>query len=232
MSTSEDDPASDLPWPAPAVPRSEVSDSIRKHCTHELCARRGPSGGKRFVISMALSLVVLVSLTLLGTRTRPEGALRAAVFGAMGWAIVQAVVLFVGLTLPPGRRGSRAARVLLAIGVPLLFLGYLGFASSSHLSGAEFLRDHAGRALGCGLHALVFGAAVATGMLFLWRGTDPLTPGLSGSLAGLAGGLGGAAAINVACPTSEAWHMWIAHGGIVVVLMALGWALGRRLLPP
>ncbi|HEY3499230.1 MAG TPA: NrsF family protein, partial [Polyangiaceae bacterium] len=76
------------------------------------------------------------------------------------------------------------------------------------------------------------GALVTGGVLLLWRRTDPMSPGVSGALAGLAGGMGSALAFGVACPSHEAWHLWLSHGVVVVALVVLGGAVGRRLLAP
>jgi MYXO-CTERM domain-containing protein len=69
-------------------------------------------------------------------------------------------------------------------------------------------------------------------MLVVWRGTDPLTPGLSGALAGVAGGLAGACGIGCACAATETWHLWISHGLMVALLGGVGWLVGRRWLAP
>ncbi|HEY4160205.1 MAG TPA: NrsF family protein, partial [Polyangiaceae bacterium] len=82
------------------------------------------------------------------------------------------------------------------------------------------------------LVSLFFGATVSAGVLLAFRGTDPLTPRLSGALAGLVGGLGGALAMGIACPSHEAWHLWFAHGLVVVVLGLFGFVVGRRILAP
>ena len=68
--------------------------------------------------------------------------------------------------------------------------------------------------------------------MLLWRHTDPFSPGLSGALVGLLGGLAGAVGIGFACPNAEAWHMCIGHGLTLAAVGSLGWLLGRRLLAP
>jgi hypothetical protein len=233
MTSPERQSLPDLPWRAPPQPRTQVSDSIRKQCTEGLCKHRGMSATTRLVLSLALSGGVFLLLWFLGhAQTRPEGAVRAALFGAAGWALVQGVVLFVGLARPPGRRISRSSRLTLAVAVPIAFIAYLAFASEERLPLGQFVSHGGAWAVGCGLHALLFSAIAAGGTLFVWRGTDPLTPGLSGALAGLFGGLGGAAAIGVACRSDETWHLWLAHGVTIAVLMIAGWLVGRRWLAP
>ena len=231
---AETETLADLPWREPPAPCPRVAGAIRTECTKDLGRHRGLSSAARLAISLGLSAGVLALLLYLSLdRTRPEGALRAALFGAAGWGIVQAAVLAIGLARPPGKRISARARLTLAIGVPVLFLAYLAFAAQHRLPVGEFVaHGHAGYAFGCGLHALLFSAIAAGGTLFVWRGTDPLTPGLSGALAGLVGGLGGAVAIGIACPNGETWHLWLGHGGTVVALMLAGALVGRRWLAP
>jgi hypothetical protein len=235
-SNSERDSVADLPWPeaGPIEPGAHISQAIRRDCTSDLCKKRGLGASQRLALSLLLSGVVIGLLLFVGMRFgRPETALRAALFGAIGWGVVQAGVLFVGLARPPGKRGSRRFRVLLAIGIPIAFFAYLAFAASGHVSLAEFSRgEHAAWALRCGGIALLFGALASGGMLLVWRGTDPLTPGLSGTLAGITGGLAGACAIGCACPASEGWHLLVSHGLMLIALGGVGWVVGRRWLAP
>jgi hypothetical protein len=121
----------------------------------------------------------------------------------------------------------------LLLGVPLLFIGYLALASTEQFSFARFSHGYsAGHAIGCGLVALVMGALVAGGAMFAWRGTDPYSPGLSGAMIGMVGGIASGAGVSVACPSHEAFHSCFAHGLVVFALAAAGFGLGRRLLPP
>jgi hypothetical protein len=233
-SPSDHDELSNLPWREPCGPRAEVSEAIRKQCTRGICAQRSLSATQRLGLSLLLIFAVVTILALLSASAdQPEGALRSALFGAAGWGVVMAAVLLVGLARPPGRRVSRTARLVLAVSVPILFLAYLSFAASGSLPLGAFLQEgEATHALACGLHALTFGAIVAGGMLFIWRGTDPVTPGISGALAGLVGGLTGAVAIGSACPTGSTWHLWLGHGLTVLLLIGVGWLAGRRWLSP
>ncbi|MEB2311869.1 MAG: NrsF family protein [Sorangiineae bacterium] len=234
MSGELDDRADELPWPEPIGPSRGVSEAIRAECTKDLKCSRGSSAGKRLLLSMLISGLALGLLTYLAfSHTRTDGAVRAALFGAIGWGVVQAAVLFVGLARPPGRRISRAWRLVIAGGVPVAFLAWLAWSGAGRLPFATFLHpDHVHRALDCGVHAILIGAVASVGMLLVWRGTDPLSPGLSGALAGLVGGLAGAAAVGVACPTVEVWHLWLAHGLVVISMAVLGFFVGRRWLAP
>jgi hypothetical protein len=155
------------------------------------------------------------------------------VYGAIGWSVVQALVLFVGLARPPGRRISRRLRMALLLGVPLAFFAYLVFAGAGAAPFYDATHGEQGAwTLRCGGFATIFGGLASLGMLLVWRGTDPLTPGLSGALAGVAGGLAGACAIGCGCAATETWHLILSHGLILIAFGVVGWALGRRWLAP
>jgi hypothetical protein len=233
-SDRDDDTLADMPWPSPVDPPPELSRAIRRSCTQNLEKRRGLSSLQRLGLSLLIA-GVLVGLLHYGgvAQGRSETVLRAALFGALGWIAITAVVLFLGLGRPPGRRGSLALRVGVLLALPVIFFGYLAFAGSGHMPLGEFVQgSHAGWAIGCGLVATVFGAAAAGGMWFVWRGTDPLTPGLSGALAGMAGGMVGAIAMGCGCAATETWHLWTSHGSVLIVLGLVGWLVGRRWLAP
>jgi hypothetical protein len=224
----------DLPWPSPTEPRAAVSDAICKQCTHGLHAKRGASAEKRVAFSLLISGVVTGALIVLGVTQGSAGAtLSSALYGAAGWAIVQTLVLVFGLARPPGRKPARAVRLVIAVVVPIVFLGYLATTASAKLPFETFSQGAtASHAMSCGLFSLFVGSLVSGGVLLLWRGTDPLTPGISGALVGLVGGLGGAVGVGIACPSHEAWHLGCAHGLGVIALVFLGGAVGRRLLSP
>jgi hypothetical protein len=228
------DALADLPWPSPVEPPKAISDAICSHCTKSLHPGRGASAQKRVLLSLLISGAVTGVLIAAGISKGSAGAtLSSALYGAAGWAIIQALVLFVGLARPPGRKPARALRLVIAVVVPIVFLGYLATTASARLPFESFSQGAtASHAVGCGLVSLFLGALVSGGVLLLWRGTDPLTPGISGALVGLVGGLGGAVAIGIACPSHEAWHLGCSHGLGVVALVFLGGAVGRRLLSP
>ncbi len=230
----EDNDLQDLPWPKPCAPRSEVSQAIRQQCTKGLCAKRGASAGQRLLAALSISALTTGLLCWLATTSaRPDGAVASGLYGVVGWGIVLAAILTISLGRPPGRRGSVAWRVLVATLLPIAFLGYLAFAASGRVPFETFSHGaHASHAVRCGFVSLVLGALVGGGVMLCFRRTDPLTPGLSGAIVGLAGGLTSAVAVGIVCPSSEAWHLWAAHGLALIALVALGWGVGRRVLSP
>jgi hypothetical protein len=234
MSMPKPDPLADLPWPKPEAPGEAVSAKICGACTKNLCPQRGLSALSRLCLCLVVSGVVASFGYWFGVRhERSELGLRVGVYGAVAWGLVQAAVLYIGFAPRRGMLGSRNVRVALAVLLPALFLGYLSYAAWSYVPFEQFSHGpRASHAFLCGLVALGFGAIVGGSVLLAWRGTDPITPRLSGTLAGLVGGVGGALAVGIGCPSHEAWHLWTAHGLIVLALGLMGFVAGRRLLSP
>jgi hypothetical protein len=199
-----------------------------------LCPKRGVSATGRALMTLGLSVLLIAYYTWYALADhRPSALVRTAVLGAMGWLGAQALLIFATLARPPGKRGSRALRLGILFGVPVLFVAYLGLVSTEHFAFAKFTQGSpAGHAVGCGLVALFFGALIAGGALVAWRRTDPYNPGISGAMIGLVAGLASGSGMSIACASHEVFHSCIAHGAVVFALALAGFGLGRRLLAP
>jgi hypothetical protein len=231
MTADPHDTLLEIAWRDPPLPAEKVSAAIREACTRDLRPRRGLAAGSRALLSLLLGAGVIAFLVL--TARGPGGPGRdAALAGAAGWGVVLSAVLIAVLGKPPGRRGSRHIRLALALGLPLVFFLYLAAVASEILPFARFLHEGAAHAFTCGSISLGFGALAAGAILYVWRHTDPISPGLTGALSGLCGGLASAVGIGVACTSHEGWHLWLAHGTTVLAFVLLGWVAGRRWLPP
>ncbi len=231
----------DLPWSELGKnqvshgPCSKVSAKIRAECTRDLCPSKNLSLRGRLFISVFFSMGLMAALVLLfGHHAEPPAALRTAMWGAVGWGVVMLSVLVVGFARPPGRRGAVRLRAAIAFGLPVLFFVYLLVTGQHGESVGEFVGhgESTWRATECGIFSLAIGGLSSAGVLFAWRRTDPLTPRLSGALAGLVGGLGAALAVGLACPTTDKLHLMFAHGSVVVAFTVLGALAGRRLMTP
>ncbi len=229
------DPLHDSAWPEPAAPSADVSAAIHRICTANLRPVKSRSIIDRIVRSILLSGGLFAVLLGLGWRLHPpHRAVAVALAGALVWGIAQASVIIVGLGRVPGRRAHRLIRWAVVFAVPLAFFIHLTLASDVTLPIQDFLTAPRSvrHTVVCGVHALIFGLMAMVTLFVLWRRTDPFSPRLSGAVAGLAGGLVGAVALDMTCPHLEAWHLWIGHGLTLIALVAAGWYAGRRWLAP
>lgn len=231
---SEPDPLDDLPWPSPPAPPAALSEKICSSCIPGPSTKECPSARRRAAITLLIPVFTVGLFALLALwRGVAESVVRAGLIGALGWSVVLGVTLLVGLASPPGRRPRAALRWAVAVAVPLLFLVFLQRTAWSLDSFATFTdQAHVQHTLRCGGVCFVVGAAMSSGVMLLWRGTDPLTPGLSGALLGLVGGMGAALGMGMFCPSHETWHVCVSHGVVLASLAVLGGAAGRRLLSP
>ena len=228
------DPLAELPWPGATVTPSEAcSQAIRGVCTKQLASGRGMSAMGRALFTLGLSVALIAIYSWHGLSDHPSPIVRTALIGAVGWFGAQTLLVFATLARPPGRRGSRALRLGLLFGTPVVFVAYLALVSTEHFAFSKFSHGApAAHAIGCGVVALIMGALIAGGALVAWRKTDPYSPGISGAMVGMVAGLASGSGMSVACASHETFHSCLAHGLVVFALALAGFGLGRRLLPP
>lgn len=233
--THSSPPLEDAVWPEQAAPSEAVGASIRRLCTEKLKPARSRGIVGRIFRSILLSGALFGILLTLGWRLHPpRQAIAAALAGALIWGIAQASVIVVGLGRAPGRRAHRFVRWAVVVAVPVAFFVHLTIASDATLPIHQFVTTPLSirHTVVCGVHAIIFGLMAIATLFVLWRRTDPFSPRLSGAVAGLAGGLVGAVALDMTCPHLEAWHLWIGHGLTLLMLVTAGWYAGRRWLAP
>lgn len=231
MSEADFDPFDKLEFKREIPPGDAVESRIKRECTLGL-KRRGTTSLKlRLLVTAALALISLAGILLLdvGDLHQIDRRVHAAALGILGWAGVLVAVLCIGLAQPPGKRMTWRTRMLVATSVPLVFFAYLGLVASRTVPLGEAL---CASTVSCGLHTLLMSAVVALGIMLPWRRTDPFNPGLTGALIGLGGGLVAAIAMGVVCPNREGWHLWLAHGVTLALVVLLSAWVGRRWLAP
>ncbi len=214
------------------MPRADVREAVRRECTAGLCAKRVGSRRNRILACGGLFAFIVGGSAFLASGVLGIGYASAALWGALGWAIVLLAILAVNLRPQSVHAGIWRALVLL--GVPGGFFWYLTTQSGPGPSFLDFINDTGMcvHVVKCGLMSLVVGAMASAGMFYVWRASDPFSPRLSGVVLGLAGGIAGALTAGFVCPGQDAWHVVFGHGLGVVVLAVGGAALGRRVLSP
>jgi hypothetical protein len=215
------------------MPRADVREAVRRECTSGLCAKRVASRRNRVLACGVLLAFIVGGSAFLASGVLGIGYASAALWGALGWAIVLLAVLAVNLrpqSIHPG-----LWRALVLVGVPGGFYWYL--TTQVGAEGPSF-GDFIGNAgmcvhvVKCGIMSSLVGAVASAGMFYVWRASDPFSPRLSGVALGLAGGIAGALAAGFVCPGQNAWHVIFGHGLSLVVLAVGGAAIGRRVLSP
>lgn len=230
--SAEMDPFEDLEFKREVPPGDAVSARIRRTCTTNLTPAASLSPRRRLLLTALVAVVGFAALLAAGQYGQRDwsGNAESAFWGALGWASVLSLVIGVGVARPPGKRVRWQSRMLVATLVPLSFVGYLALAASETLPFAHAIDDPG--TLGCAVYTLLTSAVVAMGIMLPWRRTDPVSPGVTGALLGLGGGLVAASAAGVVCPCRESWHLWLAHGGSLVAVVLIGAWVGRRWLVP
>lgn len=179
----------------------------------------------RLSLSMAALVFVFCALTFRALPFEPKGMAYTALSFGIGWG----GLVLLG-ALPHGRLWDRSGRTLLlwtAAGVSLAWLAM----QATHFSG-HFASIEAAATARCALHAFIKGTLCALALLFVWRRTDPFSPGLSGALLGLVGGLGGTLSVGLLCPNEEGFHLTLGHGLAALAVCGIGFFIGRKWLTP
>lgn len=222
------DPFSQLAAEAPS-PREAVLDSIRAELKEDSKKKKSFSRLQRVLLSTG-ALILGLALTSAGAFLATP---RAAILAAAALSLSVGGLLLAGIV--PGESRS------LGLSLRKSLVGLLGVAAftalalqaESFLSWAEFAEtDSMHRATGCAAHSLLSGVVGSTALLFLWRRTDPFSPGLTGALLGLLGGLVGTMSVSLACRSAEGFHLTLGHGAGVLALGIVGVFLGRKWLAP
>jgi hypothetical protein len=181
-----------------------------------------------FVAALSFSLAALsVCIRRSDADLRPPGAVAA---GSLWGAIV--VALVVGALLV--RRGAlwpaRGALQATVWGVPAALALYpLLNAALWPLPGPP---GNTTKGVICLVASVVLGGTALAGLLFAYRKSDPVSPGLSGAALGALAGAWVALSQQLRCPFGDPLHALTTHILPSLLLSGLGWLLGRYALDP
>jgi len=210
----------------PSDLRTRVLEAVRK----EPMAPR-LEGARRRAVTVALGFVVtagiLLAISLPATRGRPIPYIAALV---LVWTPIAVLATWSGV----GRGGSmlgRSPRWLIATAVVtpvVLLLSWIPVA----FYWPETLIDTSETIHHVRCIVVTFGLAVGPFVAFarVRRGSDPIRPWLTGAAIGTAAAAWGAVALPLICGFTSARHMLIGHVLPVVLIAAVGAALGQWLV--
>jgi hypothetical protein len=222
------DPFSQLAAQAPS-PRDAVLEALVAEVHQDSQKRRSLSRLQRVALSAGALTLGLALTTASAFFATP----RAAILAAAALSLSVGGLLLAGVVPGQTRALGLSLRKVLVGLLSVAAFTALGLKAETFVSWAEFAApDSMHRATACATHSLLSGVVGSTALLFLWRRTDPFSPGVTGSLLGLLGGAVGTTSVSLVCGSAEGLHLTLAHGLSLVVLAAVGVFVGRKWLTP
>lgn len=228
MSMNSVDPFSQLASRNP-VPSDRVLASLREELKGDDHPRRALSTAGRVALSAGALLLGLVLTSASALKVAPAALL---ISGAALSLSVAGLLLGGAIPGRKGRFGISGRRLLVAV---LAIFGFTALAlqAEEFVTLAQFLEPAPMKAAAtCARHSLLSGVVGASALLFIWRRTDPFSPGLTGSLLGLFGGISGTLSVGLLCGHGEGLHLTVSHGISLIALSVLGLIIGRKWLSP
>lgn len=211
-------------------PSEEVGVRLRTAIANRPSATRA-QWSRRLRLVMGASLVplaVVLAIRGLPTAGRPAGYVALV---AAGWcAIVISASRWVlrGGPSPLGR--PRPLLALLAVGLPAALLAMSVLASAlfpeTLVEPAYGARTH----LACAMTATVLSVAPVGCLLWVFRGSDPVKPWVTGAALGTVAASWAGTLVAVQCPHPEPLHVALAHAAPMLAIMLASGLVAARLL--
>jgi hypothetical protein len=210
-----------------------LSPHLKQRLWDSMAARPSPTRTQtrreqRWFMIAGAAGALLVFLSRGGIRLTGRPAALAAMT-SLGTALIAGLGVYVLLT----RRDRSMLRRPLAWLLTALALSTVGFVVWKVAWSAQFdltarWPDRIGyRCLGLGS---VCGALPLLAWLAAHRGTEPLTPAITGAAFGAGAGLASAVLVDLWCPVAYLPHLLLGHVLPIALLAGLGALLGGRLL--
>lgn len=188
-----------------------------------------PAAARRRGLFLSGALLASLAIFALAGGVRPTGRPVALWLATSAGAIAIAAAAAL-LALRRGRSMlGRPAAVLagVAIGTPLLLLAWKLGVSAPFPEMTRWWDERPG--LRCLTLGLATGLAPTAAMLYLWRGTAPAHPRLTGLALGTSAGALAWALVDFWCPVAHVQHLLLGHVLPLVVFGAAGAAAGGLL---
>jgi hypothetical protein len=212
--------------PMPPLP-PEVRDRVLAAIEREPAPSRAV-GARRRLRAVAVGFgSLLASLVYLGVRPhgRPAGYIVAVV---LAWLPIAAVATWAGVGRGRSMLGRPAGWLVAVVALTpvALLAGWAGSAMGwpSTLHDASGAREH----LVCDVVTLAFSIGPLLAFGTLRRGTDPVTPRLTGAAIGTAAAAWGAIAMHLVCGFTRPVHILLGHVAPVVFVALIGAVLTSR----
>ncbi len=223
----------------PDLLQSPLLDEIRKDLAPEVPpGPRGDTlGQKKLPLSrlqrVGLSMVALFVGLALSAATALIDAPQPLILTAAAFSLSAAGLMLAGAIPGAARLDQPARRVVLALLILTTFTA-LALHAEDFLSWTEFIQGDGGvHAATCAGHSLATGVMASSALMFLWRRTDPFSPGLTGAILGFIGGALGTLSVGFLCDHgSEGIHLTMSHGLSALLLAGLGYWAGQKWLSP
>ncbi|MEZ4441776.1 MAG: NrsF family protein [Polyangiaceae bacterium] len=211
-------------------PSEATRDAIRRAVTADLRPVEILSVRRRMIYVLAAgvmcALLAVVSFGAAGI----HGMSRQVVGVAVAGVVALLAALAIGGSFTP-RGHALLGSSTRGLVVATLIVGWTIYLFSG-MTDEALASAFAGPAIGCWLRSLGAGILGGGVFMFIWRGTDPWTPRLSGALIGACAGTIASAGVGIPCPSVHGGHLLIGHWLAVPVLALLGALVARRVLEP
>jgi hypothetical protein len=212
---------------------NSMPESLRQTIADDLVPVRPlPPAWIRTALAATLAMVGFAVVIVLFNRSlRPDMDQLPMWIGWGSTALQLAVgVVLIGLALReaiPGQQVSLPVAVLF-IGLGAVMQVVVGIATWMNSPG---MLAPAGKAtahgIGCALNDLALAAPAMAVTLWLVFRALPIRPSVAGLLGGAGAAVTADALTHVLCPMSDLRHVLVWHSGALLVLILLGWAIGR-----
>jgi hypothetical protein len=211
-----------------SFPSERILNALHEEMRADSKPRRSLSRRARALLSI---LALALGLTLTAARVLGENP-SAFLIALASSCLSIGTLLFMGVIPGTGRTNAGMRRILLGtLGIFTFtvlalnadhFMPLDQFASGGHIHGVTH----------CVTFSLLAGVIASSGLMMIWRRTDPFSPGLTGALLGFLGGLIGTVSVSLTCRADEGIHLTLGHGVATLILAGICWAGGRKWLTP
>lgn len=176
----------------------------------------------------AAGLAVVIAIFRLSTRPDIDQLPMWLGWGCFSFqAAIGVVLISMALREAIPGFGVPTGGVFLAVGTGILIQIVVGIATWMHSPGALLVPGRGlATGIGCMTHDLALGLPALIVTLWLVFRALPVRPSIAGLLGGTGAAVAADAVNHIICPMSDLRHVLVWHTGVLLGLMAVGWAIG------